>query len=105
MTDSAPVLHRSVSNLRLVGIAEGISFLLLLGVGMPLKYIAGLPLAVRIMGSLHGFLFVLFLIALSHASSKRDWAPQTSVSYLIASVLPFGFLMVDGRLKREMTAP
>jgi len=51
MTDSAPVLHRSVSNLRLVGIAEGISFLLLLGVGMPLKYIAGLPLAVRIMGS------------------------------------------------------
>ena len=105
MTDSAPVIHRSVSNLRLLGIAEGISFLLLLGVGMPLKYIAGLPLAVRVMGSLHGLLFVSFMIALSYASSKRDWAPQTSLSFLVASVLPFGFMMVDGRLKREMVAP
>ena len=99
-----PIVHRSVANLRLVGIAEGISFLLLLGVGMPLKYFAGLPLAVRIMGSLHGLLFVLFVITLSQASSKRDWATQTSLSFLVASVLPFGFLMVDGRLKREMVA-
>ena len=99
-----PIVHRSVANLRLVGIAEGISFLLLLGVGMPLKYFAGLPLAVRIMGSLHGLLFVLFMITLSQVSSKRDWAPQTSLSFLVASVLPFGFLMVDGRLKREMVA-
>lgn len=99
------VTHRSVANLRLIGIAEGISFLLLLGVGMPLKYYAGIPMAVRVMGSLHGLLFVLFLIALSYAGSKRDWAPQTSLSFLVASVLPFGFLMVDGRLKREMVAP
>ncbi|MBK6578097.1 MAG: DUF3817 domain-containing protein [Sandaracinaceae bacterium] len=99
------VIHRSVANLRLIGIAEGISFLLLLGVGMPLKYYAGIPMAVRVMGSLHGLLFVLFLIALSYAGSKRDWAPQTSLSFLVASVLPFGFLMVDGRLKREMIAP
>jgi integral membrane protein len=99
------VTHRSVANLRLIGIAEGISFLLLLGVGMPLKYYAGIPMAVRVMGSLHGLLFVLFLIALSYAGSKRDWAPQTSLSFLVASVLPFGFLMVDGRLKREMIAP
>ena len=98
------VIHRSVANLRLIGIAEGISFLLLLGVGMPLKYYAGIPMAVRVMGSLHGLLFVLFLIALSYAGSKRDWAPQTSLSFLVASVLPFGFLMVDGRLKREMVA-
>lgn len=102
---SEPIVHRSVANLRLVGIAEGVSFLLLLGVGMPLKYFAGLPLAVRIMGSLHGLLFVLFMITLSQASSKRDWAPQTSLAFLVASVLPFGFLMVDGRLKREMTTP
>ena len=99
------VTHRSVANLRLIGIAEGISFLLLLGVGMPLKYIAGMPMAVRVMGSLHGLLFVLFLIALSYAGSKRDWAPQTSLCSFVASVLPFGFLMVGGRLKREMIAP
>ena len=99
------VTHPSVATLRLIGSAEGISFLLLLGVGMPLKYYAGIPMAVRVMGSLHGLLFVLFLIALSYAGSKRDWAPQTSLSFLVASVLPFGFLMVDGRLKREMIAP
>ena len=45
---------------RIIAYLEGISFLLLLGVAMPLKYHWGMPLAVRIMGSLHGFLFVAY---------------------------------------------
>jgi hypothetical protein len=47
--------------LRKISLAEGISYLLLLGIAMPLKYWAGLPLAVKIVGSIHGALFVVFL--------------------------------------------
>ena len=101
----APVLQRCVKNLRLMGIAEGISFLLLLGVAMPLKYAYGMPMAVRVVGSLHGLLFVTFLALLSHAGIKRDWSPLTSLGFLGASVIPFGFLLVDGKLKRERSAP
>ncbi|MCA9579035.1 MAG: DUF3817 domain-containing protein [Polyangiales bacterium] len=100
-----PVTHPSVELLRRVGIAEGISFLLLLGVAMPLKYMFDMPMAVRVVGSLHGLLFVGFLAALSHAGIKRDWAPLQSLMYLGASVVPFGFLLVDGKLKRERSAP
>ena len=109
MTESAaepaPVVHRCVENLRRMGIAEGISFLLLLGVAMPLKYVYGMPMVVRVMGSLHGLLFVGFLALLSHAGIKRDWSPLTSLGYLAASVIPFGFLLVDGKLRRERSAP
>jgi integral membrane protein len=88
-----------------MGIAEGISFLLLLGVAMPLKYALDMPMAVRVVGSLHGLLFVSFLALLSHAAIKRDWPPLASLGYLGASVIPFGFLLVDAKLKRERSAP
>lgn len=105
MSAPEPVHHACVENLRRAGIAEGISFLVLLGVAMPLKYAFDMPMAVRIVGSLHGLLFVGFLALLSHAGIKRDWSPLTSLGYLAASVVPFGFLLVDGKLKRERSAP
>ncbi|MSP17466.1 MAG: DUF3817 domain-containing protein, partial [Myxococcales bacterium] len=55
MSGTAAVSPRTpIGRLRVVAFAEGCSFLLLLGVAMPLKYLAGLPLAVRLVGSLHG---------------------------------------------------
>src|SRR5687767_2437690 len=62
-----------IGRLRLVGLSEGVSFLLLLGVAMPLKYIAGLPIFVKVVGWVHGGLFVLFCVALVHAATKRRW--------------------------------
>ena len=47
---------------RKTGIAEGISFLVLLLVAMPLKYFAGIPIAVTIVGSVHGILFIAFMV-------------------------------------------
>lgn len=78
--------------------------LALLLIAMPLKYALGYPLAVRIVGSLHGVLFLLFLVVLLRAHLEREWPLRTSLKLLLAAVLPFGFLLVDRDLKREVLA-
>jgi len=89
-------------HVRLVGILEGISYLLLLGVAMPIKYLLGYPLAVRIVGSLHGVLFLWFLVALYRAHRDCRWSLLISVQLFVASLVPFGFFLVEPKLRREI---
>ena len=95
------MLKTPIGRLRLVGLSEGVSFLLLLGVAMPLKYIAGLPIFVKVVGWVHGGLFVLFCVALVHAATKRRWPLLRTGQLLLASLIPFGTFLVDGSLARE----
>ncbi len=94
----------AVRRLRSLGIAEGLSFLALLFIAMPLKYGMDMPMAVRVVGSLHGLLFVAFLAMLSHASITRDWHPLMSLKIFVASIVPFGFLLIDKTLKADIAA-
>ena len=90
--------------LRVVAFLEGLSFVLLLFVAMPLKYYAGLPLAVRIVGSVHGLLFVAFCWALFRAAVACDWPLRRSLLAFVSSLLPFGTFVFDRSLKREIAA-
>lgn len=90
-----------VRRLRHIGRAEAASFLALLFIAMPLKHGAGLPIAVKIAGWIHGLLFILFCVALSQAMQARSWPPREAARYLIAALLPFGPFVVDRRLERE----
>jgi integral membrane protein len=92
----------ALRQLRLVALLEGSSFLILLFVAMPLKYLAGLPLAVRVVGSIHGALFLLFLAALYRAARARAWPRRRSLSAFVASILPFGTFVFDASLRREI---
>ena len=74
---------------RLVAYAEGASFLALLFVAMPLKYWAGMPLPVRIVGSLHGLLFVLYVVLVLVALVAGRFNLRTAALALLASLLPF----------------
>ncbi len=87
---------------RRVAFLEGISFVVLLFVAMPLKYLADQPLAVRIVGSAHGLLFVLFVGALFRAGIERSWSPSRWLLAFMSSLVPFGTFMFDGSLKREL---
>lgn len=58
---------KQLQRLRLIGFAEGISTLVLFGIAMPLKYLADLPLAVKIVGSIHGILFIALILAFVYA--------------------------------------
>ena len=84
-----------------VGRLEGVSFLLLLGVAMPLKYAAGIPQPVTWVGWAHGVLFVAFLAALAGAHRSEGWRLATLVGGLAASVLPFGTFVFEARVRRR----
>ena len=86
---------------RRVSIVEGISTLLLFGVAMPMKYIYDIPMAVRIVGSLHGLLFVCFCGLLVLAALERKWSIGKAVLLFIGAVIPFGPFVAEAGLKRE----
>lgn len=85
--------------LRNIALVEGISFLLLMGVAMPLKYLAGMPLAVKVVGWAHGVLFVLFGFALLWTWITARWSIGRTALIFIAALLPFGPFFVDRRMK------
>lgn len=86
--------------LRVVGWLEGISYLLLLGIAMPLKYLFGQPLAVRYIGMAHGVLFLVFVYALLNAALKHKWALARTGLVFGASLVPFGPLWIENTLQR-----
>ncbi len=79
---------------------EGVSYLLLLGVAMPLKHLADMPDAVRVVGWVHGVLFIVLCAALliAKATTRMSWSLAGMV--FVASLLPFGPFVIDGRLRR-----
>lgn len=93
----------SIGRLRAIGLIEGVSFLLLLGVAMPLKYFAGMPQAVTIVGWIHGLLFIAFCIALTQAHQDAQWTARRSGTVLLAALLPFGPFVIDRRLREQET--
>ena len=98
---SSTVLRNTVYRLRMVGMAEGASYIALLGIAMPLKYMMDMPLAVRIVGSIHGALFILYLIALLQAWVDRSWKLGMAAKVFIACLLPFGPFVIDAQLKEQ----
>jgi len=95
------MLTTAVGRLRAAGMMEAISFLLLLGVAMPLKYFASMPLAVKVAGWIHGLLFISFCVFLLVAHGERQWSMRWTALIFIAALLPFGPFVIDGRLRGE----
>ncbi len=95
------MLKTTLGRLRLIALIEGISYLLLLGVAMPLKYLWGMPIAVRVVGMAHGILFVLFCAALFQAFLERRWTLFRAGLVFVSSLVPFGTFVMDRELRRE----
>jgi integral membrane protein len=96
------MFNNSIRNLRVVGILEGVSFLVLLCIAMPLKYFMGLPLAVKYVGWAHGVLFVLYIPAVFLARKAMQWNFFQVLVALAASLVPLGTFFLDRQLsKRE----
>jgi integral membrane protein len=97
-------LKTPLSRLRVIGLWEGGSFLLLLGVAMPLKYFAGWPVAVRVVGLAHGLLFILYVIAALQAARALRWRIPRTAAVLVASLLPAGPFVIDAKILRQAAA-
>ena len=87
---------------RLVAFLEGLSFVVLLFVAMPLKYLAGVPMAVRVVGALNGFLFLAFLLALLRVGVAREWPIGRWLLAFVSSLVPFGTFLFDRSLAGEI---
>lgn len=88
-----------VRALRQLAIIEGISTLLLFFVAMPLKYFAGMPLAVTVVGSIHGFLFVALVVMLVVAIPKVPISFGLAAAGIVAAVVPGGPFLLERRLE------
>ncbi len=80
----------TVALFKKVGILEGVSFLLLLGVAMPLKYMMDMPMAVKYTGWAHGVLFVAYMILLFLAADAKKWGFKMIALGFVAALIPFG---------------
>lgn len=88
--------------LRKVSLAEGVSFLVLLGIAMPLKYMAGDPTAVKIVGWVHGALFVALSALVLRAYGAGRLSFGESAMLWVAALLPFGPFWMDRRLRTKL---
>ncbi len=94
------MLKTPIGRLRLIALIEGASFILLLFVAMPMKYLAGIDAAVRIVGMAHGVLFLAFCLALVLAVPALRYDLKHCAVVFVASLVPFAPFVIDGRLQR-----
>ncbi len=97
-------LAKALDRLRLASLLDGASYLLLLGVAMPLKYAAGMPLAVTVVGSLHGLFFVALCICLLECLLRRVLSFTWCVVVFVCALVPFAPFFLDRRLRTLETA-
>lgn len=84
--------------LRKTAYVEALSFLLLLGIAMPLKYLFGMPGAVRIAGSVHGIFFVAFCVALLQTTLVARWSFGRAILVFASALIPFGPFLIGRRI-------
>lgn len=90
----------ALGRFRAISLIEGISYVVLLAIGMPLKYAAGMPALVTHAGRIHGALFVLFVLALASVSADQKWPRRATLTAFVAALLPLGAFWLERQLRR-----
>ncbi|XXF75679.1 DUF3817 domain-containing protein [Myxococcaceae bacterium GXIMD 01537] len=95
------MLNTPLGRFRAVAFWEGLSFLVLLLIAMPLKYVLAMPQMVRVVGMAHGVLFIAYLYTLLMAALEYRWGMKRVALAFIASLVPGGTFWLDAQLRRE----
>jgi len=93
-----------IRRFRMTALAEGSSFLLLLFVAMPMKYLMGMPRVVTVVGAIHGILFLAYVAQLAMLRTTHQWDNKFSFYAFLASLLPFGPFLFDKHLCEKEAA-
>jgi len=91
-----------LSQLRMAGLLEGISFILLLGIGMPMKYSLGIGWPNQLIGIIHGVLFILYILAIFPVRQTFAWSNVTTFWVALAAFLPFGTFVADAKIFKKL---
>ncbi|MGB3180419.1 MAG: DUF3817 domain-containing protein [Cyclobacteriaceae bacterium] len=92
----------SISAFRLVAFLEGLSFLVLLFIAMPLKYGFDSPGMVRVTGMAHGVLFVAYVVGVLFMAVRYKWSVRITFLAMLASVLPFGTFVAEKKIFNKL---
>ena len=95
------MLNTAIGRLRLVGLLEGTSFLVLLYCSIFLKRMQGNDEAIHLPGTIHGALFILLCLLIHVARRPAGWNTVTCVKIFIAALVPLGPFLIEPWLKRE----
>ena len=98
---SPPMRRTALKRFRTTALLEGYSYLTLLGIAMPLKYLAGYSIFVKVNGWIHGMLFILFCLFLLLVMKNLRWPLSRAITAFVASLVPFGAFWFDKSLQRE----
>ena len=80
---------------RATSILEGLSYLALFAITMPLKYLADLPIPNKYVGYAHGVLFIAYIILAVIFWFQKKWSFKRGVILLLASLLPFATFYIE----------
>lgn len=94
-------LNNSLNRFRVISFIEGLSYIVLVFIIMPLKYLYNSPELMKIIGMTHGVLFMLFLVLLFDYMRKHNIKKQIGLDYFLYSMTPFGFLLIENLLKKK----
>ena len=89
---------------RVTAILEGISYLLLFALSMPLKYWAGIGEPNQYIGYAHGFLFIAFIVMAVVLTFEKKWGLKRLLVFFLASLLPFGTFYIEKKYLRPIAA-
>jgi len=92
------LLKTAIGRLRVIGFLEGVSFLVLLFIAMPLKYIFDMPETNMVVGMAHGLLFILYIFSVIQVAIELSWNFRKVLLAFAASVIPFGTFYADAKL-------
>ncbi len=94
--------NKSMKNVfRVISILEGLSYILLLFIAVPIKYFGNDEFYVKLLGMPHGILFVAYIILAFALKYKLQWSPKIFSVVLLASVIPFGTFYIDKKYLRN----
>ena len=90
-------LYLMIIAFRIIALLEGISYILLLGLAVPIKYLANDPQYVKLLGIPHGILFILYIVFAFWLKPEFIWNKRQFIWVILASIIPFGTLYIDNK--------
>ena len=93
----------ALGRFRFMGMLEGSSLVILVFIAMPLKYWFDMPQAVTIIGTIHGYIFLAYIVAVVYAMIAIKWPFRFTIGAVLSAFIPFGNFVLDIRLKNLPT--
>lgn len=91
----------ALTRFRIISAIEGLSYLILVFIAMPIKYLGDNPYYVKIFGMAHGVLFIIFMISLFETKRKDSWDIGFTFQLFVLSLIPFGAFNIENKVKPQ----